>query len=85
MVESIDHTQKRDSLVISPGGSIVYSNSAMKHLKNISKIIYLKTSLEIIKNRIMVDNLEKMTVVKINPVGSIFTKSSKRLSPWRFC
>lgn len=38
--------------IISTGGSIVYSEKAMQHLKNISLIIYLDTPLETILQRI---------------------------------
>lgn len=37
--------------VISPGGSSIYSDTAMKFLKGISKIIFLHASLELIKKR----------------------------------
>lgn len=50
--DAILHTNTQDSLVVSPGGSIVYSDGAMQHLKKVSKIIYLKTSLETIRKRI---------------------------------
>ena len=48
-VLDIDYT---DNLVISSGGSVVYSQKAMKHLKTISKIVFLDASLEDIKKRI---------------------------------
>lgn len=48
-VLDIDNT---DNLVISSGGSVVYSQKAMKHLKTISKIVFLDASLEDIKKRI---------------------------------
>lgn len=48
-VLDIDNT---DNLVISSGGSVVYSQKAMKHLETISKIVFLDASLEDIKKRI---------------------------------
>ena len=66
-VLDIDNT---DNLVISSGGSVVYSQKAMKHLETISKIVFLDASLEDIKKRIpdfskrgivgLEDGLEKM-------------------------
>ena len=38
--------------IISTGGSAVYSNKSMLHLSKFSKIIYLDTPFDIIKNRI---------------------------------
>jgi len=52
--DAINHTLGRDNLVISPGGSIVYTDRAMQHLKNISTIVYLKTPLQTIEKRIAI-------------------------------
>jgi shikimate kinase len=41
-----------DQSVIATGGSIVYSEEAMRHLSNIGTIVYIKLSLENIKNRL---------------------------------
>ena len=41
-----------DGLVISTGGSAVYYPEAMKHLKSISKVIYLYVGVDIIKARL---------------------------------
>jgi shikimate kinase len=38
--------------IISTGGSAVYSKNAMRHLKDISVIVYLKVGIEDIRNRI---------------------------------
>lgn len=43
---------KTDNLVISTGGSIIYSEEAMNFLKTISKIVFLDAPLNDIKNRI---------------------------------
>ncbi len=48
----ITNTQNHQGLVVSPGGSIVYTDYAMEHLKKISQIIYLETSLKVIEERI---------------------------------
>ncbi len=47
----IDATSGRDNLLISPGGSIIYRDSAMRHVRDISKAIYLKVPFEIIESR----------------------------------
>lgn len=38
--------------VISPGGSVVYCESAMKHYKEIGKVVYLQVSFETINKRL---------------------------------
>ena len=41
-----------DSCIISPGGSVVYSEKAMGHLKKISKIVFLDASFRSITRRL---------------------------------
>ena len=48
--------------VIATGGSVAYSQKAMSHLKNISKIIFLEVSLETLKKRI--HNFETRGIAK---------------------
>ncbi len=38
--------------VISPGGSVIYCENAMRHYKEIGKIVYLKASFETLNRRI---------------------------------
>ena len=38
--------------VISPGGSVIYCENAMRHYKEIGRIVYLKASFETIDRRI---------------------------------
>ena len=38
--------------IISPGGSVIYSKKAMKFLKKISLIVFLKTPFKLLKRRI---------------------------------
>ena len=47
--------------VISPGGSVVYCENAMKHYKEVGKIVYLKASYETISRRLK--NARKRGVV----------------------
>ncbi len=47
--------------VISPGGSVVHCEEAMKHFKEIGKVVYLRASYDTIERRIL--NPEKRGVV----------------------
>lgn len=47
--------------VVSPGGSVVYCENAMKHYKKIGKVLYLKVSFEEINKRLK--NAKKRGVV----------------------
>ena len=47
--------------VVSPGGSVVYCENAMKHYKEIGKILYLKVSYDTISRRLK--NAKKRGVV----------------------
>lgn len=50
-----------DHSVISPGGSVVYCENAMKHYKEIGTVVYLKVSFETIMKRLK--NARKRGVV----------------------
>lgn len=43
---------KAEETVIATGGSVVYCEDAMKHLKSIGKIVYLKLSFEAVSKRL---------------------------------
>jgi len=45
-------TGGKDGLLISPGGSIVYSDLAMQYLRDISKVVHLDVPFETIHSRI---------------------------------
>ena len=49
-VLTIDYT---NNLVVASGGSVVYSKKSMRHLKTISKIVFLDAPLKDIKKRIL--------------------------------
>ena len=50
-----------EKTIISPGGSVVYCENAMKHYKEIGKVLYLKVSYETISKRLR--NAKKRGVV----------------------
>ena len=50
--EAILKLLKIEKCIISPGGSVVYSEKAMEHLKKVSKIIFLDASFRSIVKRI---------------------------------
>lgn len=50
--EVILRIEQVDRSVISPGGSVIYSEKAMTHLKTISKIIFLDTEFRSISKRL---------------------------------
>lgn len=41
-----------EKAVIAPGGSVIYCDNAMRHYKEIGKIVYLQASFETINNRL---------------------------------
>jgi len=53
-----------NSTIIATGGSVVYGEKAMAHLKKNGKIVYLETSLEVVEKRL--ENLEQRGVVNKN-------------------
>lgn len=63
--------------VIATGGSAVYSQAAMKHLKTLGPVVYLKASLEEIKRR--VQNLPKRGIA--GPPGITLDKLYEERAP----
>ncbi len=51
-MEAIVALSALERTIISPGGSVVYSERSMEHLKSISTIIYLDVPLAVIRGRI---------------------------------
>jgi shikimate kinase len=45
-------TFSEDNCILSTGGSAIYYDDAMMHLKSLGKVIYLKVGLDIIKERL---------------------------------
>ena len=50
--EAILGLKQLDNCIISPGGSVIYSREAMRHLKEISKIVFLDAPFRSIVKRI---------------------------------
>ena len=48
----MDHTRGRDNLLLSPAGSIVYNDVWLKHVCDISIVIYLRVPYETIEERL---------------------------------
>lgn len=49
--DKINQELKAEHSVIAPGGSVVYGTGAMKHLKEISQVVYLKLPYEELERR----------------------------------
>ena len=61
-IESEIHEKLQvNNTVIAPGGSVIYSEKAMKHLQSIGTIVYLKVSYEEIAKRL--GNMKERGVV----------------------
>lgn len=50
--EEVNSTIWTDKAVIATGGSVVYQEKAMEHLKSIGKVVYLQVSFEILNKRL---------------------------------
>ncbi len=50
--DQVNADVEAEQSVIAPGGSVVYCENAMKHYKEIGKVVYLQTSYQTIKERI---------------------------------
>ena len=50
--EEVNASIEAKGAVIAPGGSAIYSEKAMKHFREIGKVIYLKLSFESVRKRL---------------------------------
>ena len=50
--DQVNASVEAEHAVISPGGSVIYCENAMKHYKKIGTVVYLKASYQTIKRRI---------------------------------
>lgn len=57
----VNATLLTENSVIAPGGSVVYGEAAMRHLRDIAKIVYLRLSYESVERRL--GDLKKRGVV----------------------
>lgn len=48
----ISATAGKDGILISPGGSVIYRDGGMDHIKNLSTVVYLKAPFETIEERL---------------------------------
>jgi shikimate kinase len=68
--------------VIATGGSVVYSNAAMNHLKENGTIIYLSLPLEIIKKRLTDLNIRGVVMGKGQTIDDLYKKRAPLYEKW---
>ena len=78
IIMSLSNSQK----IISTGGSAVYSNKAMDYLSSISKIIFINTSLEIIKERIGINPERGLASPSGESIDNIFMERLPLYIKW---
>jgi len=78
IIMSLSNSQK----IISTGGSAVYSNKAMDYLSSISKIIFINTSLEIIKERIGINPERGLASPSGESIDNIFMERLPLYRKW---
>ena len=78
IIMSLSNSQK----IISTGGSAVYSNKAMNYLSSISKIIFINTSLEIIKERIGINPERGLASPSGESIDNIFMERLPLYKKW---
>lgn len=71
-----------DVEIISTGGSAVYSECAMSHLKSFSKLIYISTPLNIIKERIGIGQGRGFAAPDGMSIEEVYNERSPLYSKW---
>ena len=78
IIMSLGNSQK----IISTGGSAVYSDKAMNYLSSISKIIFINTSLETIKERIGINPERGLASPSGESIDNIFMERLPLYNKW---
>jgi shikimate kinase len=68
--------------VIATGGSVVYSDAAMKHLKKNGIIVYLDLPLDMIKKRLTDLNIRGVVMSKGQTINDLYKKRSPLYKQW---
>ncbi|MGB8225303.1 MAG: shikimate kinase [Sedimentisphaerales bacterium] len=72
----------RTNCVIATGGSVVYSEVAMNHLKETSEIVYLNLPLEVIKKRLTDLNIRGVVMSKGQSLDDLYKKRTPLYKKW---
>ena len=66
-----------DNHIIATGGSVVYSEKAMQHLRNISKTVFLDVDFDVIKKRIHNFDTRGIARAKYQTIEDVFLEREK--------
>ena len=80
--ESVILNLKNNVAIISTGGSAIYSEKSMNHLKEFSKIIYISVPLNIIKNRIGGGQKRGLAVPEGTSIEDAFNERKPMYEKW---
>jgi shikimate kinase len=72
----------RTNCVIATGGSVVYSDAAMNHLKEIGEIVYLHLPLEMIKKRLTDLNIRGVVMSKGKTLDDLYKQRTPLYKKW---
>ncbi|MGA2915620.1 MAG: shikimate kinase [Sedimentisphaerales bacterium] len=72
----------RTNCVIATGGSAVYSEAAMNHLKETGEIVYLNLPLEVIKKRLTDLNIRGVVMGKEQNLDDLYKKRTPLYKKW---
>jgi shikimate kinase len=72
----------RTNCVIATGGSVVYSDAAMNHLKETSEIVYLSLPLETIKKRLTDLNIRGVVMSKGKTLDDLYKQRTPLYKKW---
>ncbi len=72
----------RTNCVIATGGSAVYSEEAMNHLKETSEIVYLSLPLELIKKRLSNLNIRGVVICEGKTLDDLYKQRTPLYKKW---
>ncbi len=77
--ERVNASLWAEKCIISTGGSVIYGEKAMQHLKNLGRIIYLKVSLKELEKRLKGKDIFKRGVVMRNRAKTLAELYAERV------
>ncbi len=72
----------RTNCIIATGGSTVYSENAMNHLKETSEIVYLKLPLDMIKKRLTDLNIRGVVISEGKTLDDLYNQRTPLYKQW---
>ena len=80
--ERVNASLRAENTVIAPGGSVIYSERAMEHLRRISMIVYLRLSYEAVSRRLRNPQARGVTMQPGQTLADLYAERIPLYARW---